>query len=238
MAPAERPEITIGIPAYNEVECLESVVRHTREVLLKLSESFEILLVDDGSTDGTAALADRLAAQWSELRVIHHPENLSFSGVMRTIYRSVRGRWLFLIPADGQVDVAEIAAFLPHRAQADVVLGYRLTKPDAWHRRVNHVLFWLLTRMLFGFRFREISSCKLYRADLVNDLPLLSRPGTATVEPEVLFRLLRRGARFAEVPYHLLPRQGGTAKGARIPMILKTFADLFWLRIRLIGRDG
>jgi glycosyltransferase involved in cell wall biosynthesis len=233
----ERPEITIGIPAYNEVECLEGVVRHAREVLARLRETHEILIIDDGSSDGTGALADRLAAQWPEVRVLHHPENRSFSGALRTLYRSAGGRWLFLVPADGQIDVAEIEAFLPHRASSDVVLGYRLSRPDRWHRRVNHVLFWLLTRLLFGFRFREISSCKLYKVDLLKDLPIVSRPGTATIEPEVIYRLACKGARFAEVPYHLHARQGGTAKGARLSMIFKTFFDLFWLRFGLLGRN-
>ncbi len=133
------------------------------------------------------------------------------------------------------MDVAEIEPFLARRDAADVVLGYRLTRPDRWYRRINSLLFKLITRMLFGFRFREISNCKLYRADLLRDLPLLSRPGTATIEPEVIFRLARKGARFAEVPYTLLARQGGTAKGAK--MFQKTFFDLFWLRFRLLGRD-
>lgn len=232
-----RPEITIGIPAYNERECLESVVRNARDVLGRLAESYEILIVDDGSTDGTGALADELSARWPEVRVVHHPENLSFSGAIRTLHRSSQGQWLFLCPADGQVDVAEIEQFLTHRSGADVVLGYRLTKPDRWHRRVNSFLFKLITRALFGFRYREISNCKLYRVDLLRNLPVLSRPGTATIEPEVIYRLARQGARFAEVPYHLLPRQGGTAKGAKLSMIVRTFFDIFWLRFRLLNRN-
>jgi glycosyltransferase involved in cell wall biosynthesis len=233
----QRPEVTVGIPAYNERECLEAVVRNAREVLARLVGSYEVLIVDDGSTDGTSALADALCARWPEVRVVHHPENLSFSGAIRTLYRNVRGQWLFLCPADGQVDVAEIEPFLARRDVADVVLGYRLTRPDRWYRRINSLLFKLITRMLFGFRFREISNCKLYRSDLLRDLPLISRPGTATIEPEVIFRLARKGARFAEVPYTLLARQGGTAKGAKMSMILKTFFNLFWLRFRLLGRD-
>jgi glycosyltransferase involved in cell wall biosynthesis len=232
-----RPEITVGIPAYNERECLESVVRNAREVMTRLRETYEVLVIDDGSTDGTAALADELSARWPEVRVVHHPKNLSFSGAIRSLHTNSRGRWLFLCPADGQVDVAEIEPFLAQRNGVDVVLGYRLTKPDPWYRRMNSVLFKVMTRMLFGFRYREISNCKLYKVDLLRELDVLSVPGTATIEPEVIFRLGRRGARFAEVPYHLLPRQGGTAKGARLSMILKTFVALFWLRVRLIGKD-
>jgi glycosyltransferase involved in cell wall biosynthesis len=235
--PTTRPEVTVGIPAYNERECLEAVVRNAHDVLSRLGGSFEILIIDDGSTDGTSALADGLSLRWPEVRVVHHPENLSFSGALRTLYRSARGQWLFLCPADGQVDVAEIEPFLARRDVADVVLGYRLTTPDRWYRRINSFLFKRMTRLLFGFRFREISNCKLYRVDLLKDLPLISRPGTATIEPEVIFRLARGGARFAEVPYHLLARQGGTAKGAKISMIFKTFFDLFWLRFRLLRRD-
>jgi glycosyltransferase involved in cell wall biosynthesis len=235
--PQNRPEITIGIPAYNERECLEAVVRNARDVLPGLGETYEVLIIDDGSTDGTSALADELAARWPEVRVVHHPVNLSFSGAIRSLHTNSRGRWLFLCPADGQVDVGEIAAFLPPRKDVDVVLGYRLTKPDRWYRRINSILFKLMTRILFGFRFREISNCKLYKVDLLRKLSILSKPGTATIEPEVIFRLKRDGARFSEVPYTLLPRQGGTAKGAKFSMIVKTFWALFWLRLCLMDRS-
>lgn len=233
--PENRPEVTVGIPAYNEKECLEAVVRNGRDVLTRLAVSYEILVIDDGSTDGTSALADDLAARWPEVRVVHHPENRSFSGAIRSLHLNSWGRWLFLCPADGQVDVGEIKQFLAARGDVDVVLGYRLTRPDRWHRRMNSFFFKLLTRLLFGFRFREISNCKLYKVDLLRDLTVLSRPGTATIEPEVIYRLKCRGARFAEVPYELLPRQGGTAKGAKLSMIFKTFLSIFWLRFRLIG---
>lgn len=232
-----RPEITLGIPAYNEIECLESVVRNGRDVLARLRETYEVLIVDDGSSDGTGALADRLAAQWPELRVVHHSENLSFSGALKSLYRNARGRWLFLCPADGQVDVADLERFLPHRDTADVILGYRLAQPIAWHQQFIHSVSKLVITILFGFRFREISNCKLYRVDLLKDLPLISRPGTATLESEVIFRLKRNGARFAEVPYQLHPRQAGTAKGARLSVIVKTVIGLFWLRIRLMKGD-
>lgn len=237
MDPENRPEITVGIPAYNERECLEGVVRNAREVLTRLGETYEVLVVDDGSTDGTSALIDDLAARWPEVRAVHHPTNLSFSGAIRSLHTNAHGRWLFLCPADGQVDVGEIAQFLPRRADADVVLGYRLTKPDRWYRRMNSIFFKVLTRVLFGFRFKEISNCKLYKVDLLRKLSILSRPGTATIEPEVIYRLKRDGARFAEVPYTLLPRQGGTAKGAKLSMILKTFRHLFWLRLCLFDRS-
>jgi glycosyltransferase involved in cell wall biosynthesis len=231
----KRPEVTVGIPAYNEKECLEAVVRNGRDVMTRLGVSYEILIIDDGSTDGTAALAEELSSRWPEVRVVHHPENRSFSGAIRSLHLNSRGRWLFLVPADGQVDVGEIKQFLEVRENVDVVLGYRLTKPDRWHRRMNSFLFKLLTRLLFGFRFREISNCKLYKVDQLRELTVLSQPGTATIEPEVIYRLRCRGAKFAEVPYELLPRQGGTAKGAKLSMIAKTFLSIFWLRFRLIG---
>lgn len=232
-----RPEITIAIPAYNEVECLESVVRRAQDTMSDIGTSFEVLVVDDGSTDGTGTLADRLAQQFPEVRVVHHDENLGFTGAIATCYRSAQGEWLFLIPADGQVDVADIRRFLPMRDGADVVLGYRLVKPDAWYRRLNSLCFHALTSLLFGFRFREISTTKLYRVDLLREIRIVSRRGTATIEPEVIYRLVRLGARFAEVGYPFHPRQGGVAKGARPAMIFRTFFALLELRV-LLWKEG
>src|SRR4030095_5163787 len=106
--PENRPEVTVGIPAYNEKECLEAVVRNGRDGLPRRAVSYEILVIDDGSTDGTSALADDLAARWPEVRVVHHPENRSFSGAIRSLHLNSWGRWLFLCPADRPVVVREI----------------------------------------------------------------------------------------------------------------------------------
>ena len=213
-------------------------MRRAREAMAALGCTHEILIVDDGSTDGTGALADRLARECPQVRVVHHAANLGFTGAILSSYRNGAGEWLFLCPADGQVDVADVRLFLERRAGVDVVIGHRLAKPEPWHRRMNSKAFHLMTSALFGFRFREISTCKLYKVDWLRRLRIISKPGTATIEPEVIFRLKRLGARFAEVGYPWHARQGGTPKGARLGMIVRTFFELFRLRWKLAGSES
>jgi len=96
--------VTVAIPAYDEITSLAAVVAEAQAELaaIGLARDGEVLIVDDGSTDGTSALADDLARSSPNVRVVHHRPNRGFSGAMRTCFRESRGDWIFLAPADGQ----------------------------------------------------------------------------------------------------------------------------------------
>src|SRR4051794_3151600 len=121
---AARPHVSVVILAYNEVSNLGPAVEEMLVELKGLGRSWEFLIVDDGSTDGTGALADQLAAAEPHMRVIHHGTNLGLGGGYRTGFREARGDWLTFFPADGQFPADIVSLFVSRSDDADMVLGY------------------------------------------------------------------------------------------------------------------
>src|SRR5439155_421872 len=105
--------LTIAIPAFDEVQNSERAIREARATAQEVAPSdAEVLIVDDGSRDGTGAFVDRLAEQLADIRVVRHERNRGFTGAMSTCFRHARGDWIFLAPADGQISMSEVKRFL------------------------------------------------------------------------------------------------------------------------------
>jgi glycosyltransferase involved in cell wall biosynthesis len=228
--------ISIVIPAFNEEATLGSVVDEGREVLRTLTRDYEVLVVDDGSTDATGAIADRAAHDDpSHVSVIHHRKNQGFAGAIKTCYANASKDWVFLAPADKQVDLRELANFVAVIDGADIIVGYRKNRAEPFYRSFNSHAFHLLCRIFFGIKLKQISTSKLYRRTLLQAIPIEASPSSAMVEPEVIFRAMQRGARIREVGMTHYPRAAGKPKGSGVRMIVRTFVELFrlWLKLRV-----
>jgi glycosyltransferase involved in cell wall biosynthesis len=228
--------VSITIPAYDEIESLASAVDDARAALSRLPDPAggEVLIVDDGSRDGTAALADDLAARHRNVRVVHHVTNRGFSGAMMTCFREATGDLVFLAPADGQIAMSELERFLAFGPSIDVVIGLRDHRLDGLHRTFLSAGFHTLSRALFGLPYREFSSAFLFRRSLLAAMPFVSSPRGATVLPEVLARARSRGARIATIEVTHRPRRAGRAKGGQLSVALRTLVEL--ARVALIVR--
>jgi glycosyltransferase involved in cell wall biosynthesis len=225
--------VTIAIPAYDEVTSLGAVVAEGRAELaaIGLADDGEVLIVDDGSTDGTSALADDLARSSSNVRVVHHGANRGFSGAMRTCFRESRGDWIFLAPADGQSSMQDLRRFLEASANADIVIGERESRADHAGRRFLSRGFHLIARSLLAIPVREFSSILLFRRALLDTMPFRSKDSGATMLPEVLFRAHARGARLVTLIVPHFPRRSGQAKGGRLSVVLITLIELVRLAV-------
>lgn len=227
--------VTIAIPAYDEIESLSATIAEAiglREGLP--GREIAILVVDDGSRDGTSALADDLASQHAAVRVVHHERNRGFSGAMLTCFREATGDFLFLAAADGQTPLPELRRFLSLADQADIVVGVRVSRPEGPYRKLLSLGFHALSRWLYGLPEREFSSAFLFRQALLDVLPLRSIPRSATLLPEVLYRARSRGARIVEVDVQQRPRRAGRAKGGQLSVAAVTLLEL--IRIALVAR--
>ena len=245
--------VTIALPAYDEVGSLERVVAEARATIvdLALAGEAEILIVDDGSTDGSGPLAARLAADDAgtpadplvtdsakafadaiatvRVRAIHHAANRGFSGAMTTCFRRARGDWVFLASADGQTPLAELGRFLEASRGADVVIGVRASRPEPLVRLVLSRGFHAMARAIFALPEREFSSAFLFRRSLLDAMPFRSLPRSATLLPEILFRARRRGARLTTLEVPQRPRLAGRAKGGQLSVAALTFVELIRL---------
>jgi len=218
--------VTIAMPAYDEAPNLERVATEALDALASSGADGELLIVDDGSTDGTGAIADRLARRDPRVRVAHHAMNRGFSGAMTTSLREARGDWVFLVPADGQIQMSDLGRFLAARADADIVVGVRAFRADHTGRAVLSRAFHLIAKTLFPLPLAEFSSTFLFRRAIVDAMPIRSRPSGASFLPEVLYRAKVRGGRFVQLTIAPRPRMGGRAKGARIGGALRTLTEL------------
>ena len=228
--------VTIAIPAYDEIQNLERAVRDARHALEEhAGGDGEVLVVDDGSRDGTGQLADALAAQYADVRVVHHQTNRGFTGAMTTCFREAAGDFIFLAPADGQVSMDELGRFLEQSSKAAIVVGVRDQRAEGLRRTLPSRAFHLFSRTLFGIPYREFSSVFLFRRSLLEGMPFVSKPRSATLLPEILARAHFRGEVIVPVEFHHMRRVAGREKGGQLSVALLTLLDM--VRVAMLVRS-
>ena len=234
------PTITVAMPAFNEARNVEDVVRGVLASFKETGLTHEVLIVDDGSTDGTADVADRLAAESSAVRVVHHERNRGLGAAWRTCIAASRGEWVFVQPADGQVPPSTARHYYESKGDADVVIGVREQWARPLHRRVLTWGFRLLTRVALGLSLPEFGACFLFRGPLVRSLRVTAGDVGVAVVSEWLFLARRQGAIMGELPVELLPRAAGTSKSGNPRDAGATLIDLLRAAVihRVRGRRG
>ena len=236
----ERPRfpgraVSVFFPMYDEEENVEPTVRKAFEVLPELIDEFELIVVDDGSRDRTAEIADRLAREHPEVRVVHHETNRGYGAAVKSGIAAARHELVFFTDGDLQFDLQEIELLLERIDRYDAVVGYRKRRNDPFHRSVNTFLWNRLVALAFGLRMRDVDCAfKLFRSEALRALPPLSTGG-AILSTELMVQLQRSGARFTEVGVNHYPRRRGEQSGASLRVIARAFKELFQLS-RRIGR--
>jgi glycosyltransferase involved in cell wall biosynthesis len=222
---ASSVEISAVMPAFNEEANLEQSVGRMVVALKEQARAFEIIVVDDGSQDGTAAVLERLKAIHPSLRVVRHPANRGYGAALRSGFDAARYPWVFLMDADNQFDPADVVALLAQAADADLVAGYRKQRKDPLPRRLNAWAFFTLVTILFGRLARDVNCAfKLMRRDLLARMELHSEGALINTEVFVLARQLH--ARVVEVPIQHYPRTSGRQTGANLRVVVRAFSEL------------
>lgn len=228
-AGAHVPSLTVFFPAFNEEDIIEKTVTDAIAACAPLAADLEVVVVDDGSADQTAAIVEKLAAADPRVRLIRHERNRGYGAALRSGFAGARKDLVFFSDADGQFDLRELPGSLAMLDQAPVVVGYRIRRNDPPHRIFIAKTYKLIVRMVFGLRIRDIDCAfKLFRRDVFEGLTLESNG--AFISSELLIKLRRQGVPIAERGVNHYPRTTGASKGAGVGVILKTIRDILRLR--------
>jgi len=229
----DRPEISAVVPAYNEAENLESLFAELRAALDATGRAWELLVVDDGSTDGTAAALAAEAARDPRVVPLVLEKNAGQSAALAAGLSRVRGEVVVTLDADLQNDPADLPKLLAALESADVVSGIRAKRSDSWVRLASSRVANGVRRAVLGDPVTDIGcSFKAYRREALEGLPMFV--GVHRFLPALC---VFRGARFAEVALNHRPRRAGVSKygvGNRLWRGLADLVGVLWLRSRLV----
>ena len=220
-----RPALSLVFPVCDEERNLGHLLDQALALAPRLAADFEIVVVDDGSRDQSAAIAAARGTGEPRLRLVRHASNRGYGAALRSGLREARGELVFFSDADLQFDLEELATLLAHARDFDVVAGYRRPRRDPWGRRLLAAVWGALVRRLFGLRVRDIDCAfKVFRRHVLAEIPIASVG--AFVNTEILARAARAGFRIHEVPVTHRRRRHGRQSGARPRVILRALVEL------------
>ncbi len=228
--------ITVFFPCYNEQENMARVVEGALDVLENLHADYEIIVVDDGSTDDTGQIADAMVAGNGRIRAIHHPRNLGYGAALQSGFKAATKDLVFYTDGDGQFDIREMPVLLPLMTDHDVVSCYRINRQDNVLRRMAGRLWTKITCMIFSLNIRDIDCAfKLYQRAIFDHIKMESTG--ALIDTEILARIARQGYRITQKGVHHYPRTAGQPTGANPRVILRAFKELLKLRRRILNEE-
>ncbi|MCP4256700.1 MAG: glycosyltransferase family 2 protein [Planctomycetes bacterium] len=231
--PANNVSISVFFPCYNEQDNITGVVEKALAVLEKLGADFEVIIVDDGSSDNTGKIADELADKKERVKAVHHRTNLGYGAALQSGFKAATKELVFYTDGDGQFDINEMPPLLGMMEQYDIVSCYRLNRQDNIIRKINAWCWTKLVCLLFDMKIRDIDCAfKLYKRKIFDNMKLVSTG--ALIDAEVLARAVSKGYRVVQQGVHHYPRTAGAQTGADLSVILRAFKELFrlWRQIR------
>ena len=228
------PLLSVAAPCFNEAEGIESVVADWDAVLARVPEPTEIVLCNDGSTDGTAGVLERLLARFPRLRVVHNPTNGGYGRALWSAIAATRGEYVATIDSDGQFDLADAVDLLAalERDGLDAITGFRKAKEDSAVRVLADRGLNLIVRVMFRVRLRDTNcALKVVRGDVLRGLRIEAR-GYPT-PTEICLRLTARGYRVGERGVTHRERTAGMSKLHPLRTAWSFFRFLLYLRHKL-----
>jgi putative flippase GtrA len=219
--------LSVVLPVYNEAEVITATTEQILRVLDVGVRDFEIILVNDGSTDQTGALLATLAASDSRIKVITHERNQGYGAALVDGFAAATKELTFFMDSDGQFDIRDLARLFPFIDEYDAVIGYRVNRQDTWLRKLNAWGWKMVIWLALGVHARDIDCAfKLLRTSFLREHPLETRG--AMINAELLYKLYQAGGTYYEVGVQHFPRQSGRATGANLRVILRAFRELFF----------
>jgi glycosyltransferase involved in cell wall biosynthesis len=235
--PASKPAgLSVFFPAYNDSGTIASMVIRTVKTASALTPDFEVIVVDDGSADGTAAIVDELARTYPQVRAVHHPINRDYGAALQTGFRSATKELIFYTDGDAQYDPTELADLWRRMAnEVDLVNGYKISRADPLHRIIIGRLYHHIVSALFGLKLRDVDcDFRLMRRTIFDRINLEKTSGIICVE--MMKKIQDGGFHIVEVPVHHFHRAFGKSQFFNFRRLFRTGRDLLILWYALVVR--
>jgi len=231
-------EISIFFPCYNEEKNVSNTVNKAIPVLNKISEKWEIILINDGSKDNTAKVLEQIKKEYpkNDIKIITHNPNRGYGGALKSGLYNAKYQWITFTDSDGQFDFSEITKFIDKQIEtkSDIVIGYYLSRQVSKATILTSKIWEVIVFILFGLKVTDIDcGFKLLNKKVVEKIPKLEAERGAFISSEFLIKAKKAGFKITELGVHHYPRVEGKATGRNIKVILKSFSDLFrlWYKI-------
>jgi glycosyltransferase involved in cell wall biosynthesis len=218
-------ELSIFFPFWNEGKNIETVITKAIPIAEKIATKWEIIMVDDGSSDNTAEIARKLESKHLNLRLVSHQPNRGYGAALKEGFESAKYEYVVFNDGDGQFDFSEITMFLEKVKEADVVIGHRKKRVDNPFRHLLMNLLKIWDLILFGFYFRDIDcGFKLFRRKALNKILPLKSEG-AMITTEILAKAKKANLKIAQVEVNHYPRIYGDQTGGNLRVILRAVKE-------------
>ncbi|MDA9101211.1 glycosyltransferase family 2 protein [Omnitrophica bacterium] len=228
--------LSVVLPVYNEEDNLRPVVTSIHTYFKRLPiHAFEIIIVNDGSTDRTAEVIEDLKRELPAVKAVRHPLNRGYGAALTTGFRHASLEYIFFMDADCQFHIRDISKLLGHKDHFDLVIGYRIKRADSWLRRINAWFYKQFVWLMLGIRFKDLDCAfKLFPKKVLNSLQPLRSHG-ALINAEFLKKAVLKGYTLKEVPVHHYQRRFGQQSGANLKVIVRMFRE-YWKLRKDLGR--
>lgn len=223
--------ISISIPAYNNESTIVDLIKESKTVLSELTNDYEIVIINDGSSDKTKNLIEEIAKEEHRVQIYNHIENKGFGETIKEVFTLPNKEWIFFIPGDGQIPPVEIKKLLPHIETFDYILGLRKNRQDSLLRKIFSFFYNILISLIATTRIHDVNSVALLKKEILQNVKLNSK--SAFIHAEIYLKLLRKGCKIKEVEINHRPRKTGKSGAMKLRVISSTFFDLF---LYTIGR--
>jgi glycosyltransferase involved in cell wall biosynthesis len=230
------PGLSVFFPAYNDSGTIASLVITALQAARTLTPDFEVIIVNDGSSDGTARIADELARTYPEVRVVHHGRNRGYGGALQSGFKAATRDLVFYTDGDAQYDPSEMTRLWHALDESiDLVNGYKISRSDPLHRIVIGRIYHHTVKLLFGLKVRDVDcDFRLLRRSIFDQVSLEKTSGVICLE--MMKKIQDAGFRIAEVPVHHYHRAYGRSQFFNFGRLFKTAVDVARLWVALVIR--
>lgn len=226
----EQPSsVSLFFPVYKDEPTVRVVAEKSLRLLRPFGIPFEVIIVDDGSPDRAGEIADEIAREEPEIRVVHHPHNLGYGAAIRSGIAESRYDWILFTDGDDQFEVVDFRKLMKVSAGYDLVISFRLKKIYSWRRLAISWIYNRAVNFLFGTRFRDVSTAlRMVRRDVLEDIELTSSSPFVGAELAVKARL--KGYRIGEVGVQTFARLNGPGSATSWRNIFATIREMIQMR--------